>query len=201
MSEYSHYPRVTTIISETEPPEKRKKLLRWMKKLEKIHGVEGAVRERQAILDNGTAVHDSIEKFLIDSPDYKGLHPQAVSLYGFLNNLKFNSEKIIVEQRLFCHKYQFQGKPDLICQLDGMLTILDWTTSAQRKKKEWVEHKFLQAGAYAIACDEMGMQIQQLAVIVICNNPRIHQLFVEPPKQWRIDFLKRLGEYNALCQK
>jgi hypothetical protein len=202
MSDYCNYPRVTTIISETEPPEKRKKLLRWMKKLEKVHGVEGAERERQAILDNGTSVHDSIEKFLTESPDYNGLHPQAVSLYGFLNNLKHsNNELMIVEQRLYCHKYKFQGKPDLICELNGLPTIIDWTTSAKWKKKEWVEHKFLQAGAYAIACDEMNLPIKQLAVVSICNNPRTYQLFTEPPKQWRIDFLKRLGEYQALCQR
>lgn len=198
MSDYSHYPRVTTIISETEPPEKRKKLLRWMKKLEKLHGVDGAQRERQSILDNGTAVHDSIEKFLLDSPDYNGLHPQAVSLYGFLNNLKFSNESMIIEKRLYCHKYKFQGKPDLICTLNGFPTILDWTTSAKWKKKEWVDHKFLQAGAYAIACDEIGLPIQQLAVVVLCNNPRTFQLFTEPPTVWRIEFLKRLGKYKAL---
>lgn len=197
--EQLHYPRVTKIIDETDPPEKKRALMRWLKKMQKVHGIEGAETERQKILDNGTSVHESIERFLVDDPLPNGIHPQARPLYGFLNQIKFNSDRLIIENRLFCHKYRYQGKPDLICTYNGLPTIIDWTTSYQLKKEKYVEHKFIQAGAYAIASElELGIQIKQLVVVVIVANPNTYQVFVEPPSKWRIAFLRRLGQYNRL---
>ncbi|BAQ65580.1 hypothetical protein [Geminocystis sp. NIES-3709] len=194
------YPRVTTIIEETKDPEKEKALLKWMKKLEKIHGVEGAQLERQKILDNGTALHKAIEDFLHSIGTNESDHPMLRTIIPFLRLLiKDKDNELIIEKRLFCHKYKFKGKPDLICSnFEGLSTIFDWTTSTQAKKKQWIEHKFIQAGAYAIACEEIGIKIEQLAVVVVCKNPRKFQIFTEPPKQWRIEFLKRLGQYQQL---
>ena len=87
--EQFHYPRVTKIIEETDPLEKKQALMRWLKKMQKVHGIEGAETERQKILDNGTLVHESIEKFLVDDPLANGIHPQARPLYGFLSNTNF----------------------------------------------------------------------------------------------------------------
>jgi hypothetical protein len=191
----SDYPRVTTIIAETEDAKKKQNLLKWMKKMQKIHGIEGAEIERQKILDNGTSLHQAIEDYLSGKEPLD--HPQFTAVLPFLKLIK-QSNDLILEKRLFCHKYKYQGKPDLIGIYDGLTTIIDWTTSLQLKRKEWVDHKFLQAGAYAIACEEIGIEIQQLAVVTICQNPRTFQIFTDPPYKWRIEFLKRLGKYKAL---
>jgi len=193
------YPRVTTIISETEPPEKKQALIRWQKKMQQLHGVDGAEKEKQSILDNGTSVHLSIEKFLLDEPLPSGLHPQARSVFGLLNQLKYNSGRLIIERRLFCDRYCYQGKPDLICEYQGIPTIIDWTTSAQPKKEQHLEHKFIQAGAYAIAAEhELKICIRRLMVVVCVENPRTFQIFTDSPSKWRIAFLRRLGKYNKM---
>lgn len=191
----TQYPRVTEIISATDSEENKKRLLRWQKKMEKLHGIEGAKRVKQDILDNGTNFHQSVEDFLyqkvLDNP-----HPSLPIVIPFLRSLK-SSEKII-EKRLYCHKYRYQGKPDLICNYYGEYTVFDWTTSQALKKKEWVEHKFLQAGAYAIASEEeLGLKIRQLSVVVVVDSKQKYQLFTESPTKWKEAFLERLKQYYS----
>jgi len=193
-----NYPRVTTIIQETENPEKRQKLLKWMKKMEKIHGVDGAIIERQKILDNGTNLHQAIEDYLF-SKENPVDHPSLNLIIPLLKVIK-NEGDLIIEKRLFCHKHKFKGQPDLICNFEGSPTIIDWTSSQRMKKKPWLEHKFIQAGAYSIACEEIGIKINQLAVVVICGSPRTYQVFTDSPKPWRIEFLKRLGQYQQMME-
>jgi hypothetical protein len=195
------YPRVTEIISATEEPEKRKKLLRWMKKIEKIHGVKGAEVYRQSILDNGTNLHQSIEDYLsnkIQDVDHSALN----LVLPLLKVIKSQNENLIIEKRLYCHKYKFKGQPDLICQFEDLPTIIDWTTSLQIKQKKWVEHKFIQAGAYAIASElELGITIKQLAVVVVCESAKRCQVFTDSPDQWQSEFLKRLEQYQQIINK
>lgn len=195
-----NYPRVTEIIKATEDPEKQKNLLKWMKKMEKIHGENGAEIERQKILDNGTALHTSIEKYLADEIE-ENPHHKFNTIKPVLNLVK-QSERLIIEKRIYCHKYKFQGKPDLITHFEGLPTIIDWTTSQKTKKKQWIEHKFIQAGAYSIASElELNIKIAQLAVIVIVDKPNTFQIFTEPPKKWRVEFLRRLGQYKKMIKQ
>lgn len=195
------YARVTEIISVTEDPEKRQKLLKWIKKMEKIHGVEGAEIHRQNILDNGTNLHQSIEDYLSDKKE-SFEHSALRLVTPLLKVIKSQKDQqLIIEKRLHCHKYKFKGKPDLICEFEDLPTIIDWTTSLQIKQKKWVDHKFIQAGAYAIATElELGIKVKQLAVVVICESANRCQVFTDTPKQWRLEFLKRLGQYQQLME-
>ncbi len=189
------YPRVTSIIGATSDPKKEKALARWRAKLEKIHGVEGAVVERQKILDNGTAFHSSVERFLKREKDTEE-HDYFCNVRPLVSLVRQTSEFLIVEERLFCHEHQYQGQPDLICQMEGLTTIVDWTTSQRPKRKKWIEHKFLQAGAYSIACSK---DVEQLAVVVV--TPKKYQLFTDDPKKWEDAFLERLDAFKKMKTK
>jgi ATP-dependent exoDNAse (exonuclease V) beta subunit len=195
-----NYPRVTTIIRDTEPPEKRQALMRWEKKMQQVHGIDGAKTEHQKILDNGTNVHTSIEKFLADDPLQEGMLPQLRPMFGLLNKIKVESPRLLIENQLYSHKYKFQGKSDLVCIYNEKWTVVDWTTSYQKKSLKYLDHKFIQAGAYAIALEEKKIRIQQLMVVVLVDTPSTYQIFTECPRKWRIEFLKRLGQYRRLQQ-
>lgn len=202
--DYLRYPRVTKILELTEDPEKMAGLLKWQKKMEKIHGIEGAKRERQSILQNGTNTHFAIEKYLSDDPLEEGI--DISPLLPLLNTIKSQSSIMIIENRLYCHDYKFQGKPDLVCTLDGLTTIVDWTTSLNLKKRAWVDHKFIQAGAYAIAMEaEKLLQIEQLAVVVYVAGCRRYQLFTTDPEEeeqtvkfYKDAFLSRLTKFRLM---
>lgn len=185
-------PRVTTILKQTESAEKQKALIRWRKKIESLHGVEEAKIIQQKVLDNGTKFHLSVECFLkgIEETDP---HPWIGRIKSLLNSIKQTSSFLQIEERLFCYEHGFQGKPDLICEFEDQVTIIDWTTSQNIKRKQWVSHKFLQAGAYSLAASQ---EVKQLAVVVVTEQN--YQIFTDPPSQWQSDFLDRLNQYKAL---
>ena len=191
------YPRVTEIIRATETAQEVKKLMAWIAKMEKIHGKEKAEKNRQEILDNGTALHLSIAKYLADDIIEPLPHKKLPTIKPFLDLVKL-SPRLIIEKRLYSHKYKFTGQPDLICTFNDVITIIDWTTSQRLKKKPYVARKFIQAGAYAIAVEEtLNIKIKQLAVVTIVDNPNTYQIFTEDPKEWRLNFLARLGKYHS----
>lgn len=203
--DYHDYPRVTQVLSATEDKEKSAALLRWQKKMEKVHGIEGAKRERNAILRHGTDTHTAIEKYLADDP-YDG-HIDISGLHSFLDIIKTQSKLLVIEDRLFCHKYKFQGKPDLICVHNGLTTIFDWTTSKALKKRAWIEHKFIQAGAYSIAARlERNMKVEQLGVVVVVEGRKKPQTFFtdsedpnESVEHYQKVFLDRLEQFKLLA--
>ena len=191
-----NYPRVTEIIRLTDPDEKRQALIRWQKKQEQIFGIEGAEIESEKRLDYGTRVHSDIELYLkgavIDFDLISSVKP-------LLDAVKCFGKDLIIERRLYSHKYQFTGKPDLICTYDDKLTVFDWTTSARRKIKKYLEHKFIQAGAYAIAHEETtGEKIEQLIVVTILD--KYYQTFTEPPEPYIAEFKNRLENYHSLSK-
>ncbi len=74
--------------------------------------------------------------------------------------------------------------------MEGLTTNVDWTTSQRPKRKQWIEHKFLQAGAYSIACSK---DVEQMAVVVVTTKK--YQLFTDEPKKWEDAFLEKLDEF------
>ena len=199
MSNQFNYPRVTSIIDATRSPESQRKLIAWQRKQVQIYGLEQAEKNQQQTLDNGTALHADIENFLL-YPNHEATHLWFKNIQPYLLKLKSDNSSqsdFVIEKRLFSHKYRYTGKPDLIVKnLDGLATIIDWRTSGYRKKKKYIEDKFIQAGAYSIACAEIGMKIEQLAVVVI--NPKGFQEFIDTPKRWKQTFLDRLEQYYQM---
>lgn len=195
----NNYDRVTKILEATEDPEKRKKILRWRKKLEKVHGVEGANQVREDILQNGTNTHLAIQKYLSDEI----LSEKDIDIYPLiplLDLIKQQSDILIIEKRIYCDNLKIQGQPDLICTFGGKTTIVDWTTSSTLKKRAWIDHKFIQAGAYSLlAKEERILNVEQLAVVVYIASLGRYQLFIEDdPSLYQKAFLNRLEQFNLL---
>lgn len=150
----------------------------------------------------GERVHAQIESYLKRGDKSLGKHTAIKQIIPLLKLLKENAQsKLVIEEIIYSNKYQFQGKPDLICNFNNLTTVIDWAYSERPKQKEGLERKFLQTAAYAIAADEIGIKVEQLAVIVITDSPKTFQIFTEVPQLYRIDFLKRLGKYKNQQRK
>lgn len=190
------YPRVTEIIEATTPSWKKLALMKWRKRMEKIHGVEGAALEKEKKLANGTALHKSIANYLLgieeENPHYLMKNVKAI-----LSIVK-NSPILKVEKFVVSHKHQYQGTCDCICEWEGLPTVIDWTSNngVAPKKKAWIEHKFIQAGAYSLAEKEMHKtKIEALSVIVIGEKKA--QIFTDPCDHWESEFISRLADYHT----
>ena len=77
----------------------------------------------------------------------------------------------------------YAGQTDLICNHNGMETVVDFKQANRPKKKEWIEDYYLQIAAYAMAHDYVyGSRLQQ-GVIMVCTPDLYYQEFkVEGPE-------------------
>ena len=95
----------------------------------------------------------------------------------------------------------YAGSTDLVCNHNGLESIVDFKQSNRPKKKEWVEDYYLQIAAYAMAHDYVhGSKIRQ-GVIMMCTPDLYYQEFRitdHELRQYKHRFLKRLDMYYDL---
>ena len=95
----------------------------------------------------------------------------------------------------------YAGSTDLVCNHNGLESIVDFKQSNRPKKKEWVEDYYLQIAAYAMAHDYVhGSKIRQ-GVIMMCTPDLYYQEFRitdHELRQYKHKFLKRLDMYYDL---
>ena len=95
----------------------------------------------------------------------------------------------------------YAGSTDLVCNHNGLESIVDFKQSNRPKRQEWVEDYFLQIAAYAMAHDYVhGSKIRQ-GVIMMCTPDLYYQEFRitdHELRQYKHKFLKRLDMYYDL---
>ena len=93
------------------------------------------------------------------------LFKQAKAMYDRIDNIHFQ------EAPLYSHEFGIAGRVDCIAEFDGVLSIIDFKTSAKRKKKEWIESYFVQETGYVKMYEERsGLKIPQIVTAITCNT-------------------------------
>jgi hypothetical protein len=197
-------PSVTTILSATQPEEKRKSLELWRKRV----GEAEAARIVDSSATRGTAMHKIIESYLIgqyhlDLTDVgRNAHTMAQTIIdkGLANKI---TEYYGMEATLY-YPDLYAGATDLIAQHLGCDSIIDFKQTNKPKKKEWIEDYFIQVAAYAMAHDHVyGTQIDK-CIIMMCDPNNLYQEFVirgYEIKNYKHKFLRRLDEYYNKINK
>lgn len=118
-------------------------------------------------LDNsasmGTRIHNWAESFMKGEnpplPHNEVLKDAVVRIKDFYDNN--NIKPVLVERPLVSLEYKIAGTPDLVCEFNGKLTILDWKTGSGIYSSNP-----RQLGAYAkFYHEEFGQWPEQLMVI------------------------------------
>ena len=193
----SRLPSVTTILGRTK---NQQFLKNWKAKV----GEAEAERIKNLSSRRGTAMHKFLES-----------HIQGVG-YDDLTEIgqaaKPMAEKIIEVGLTPISEYYgsevmlhypglYAGSTDLVCNHNGLETIVDFKQANKPKKKEWIEDYYAQIAAYAMAHDAYyGSTIRQ-GVIMICTPDLYYQEFRimdQELRQWKHKFLKRLDHYHEL---
>lgn len=177
--EGKHYPSVTSVLSSLS----KAGLQAWIDKV----GVDKAEKIKNAAADRGTKVHKMCEDYLHNNPDYaKGMMPDIVGLFMQVKPWLDEHVDFVYgnELALYSHTLYTAGRCDLIAQIDGKPAILDFKTSTNEKKEEWIENYFLQVTAYSIMFEEMyGIKIDDIHVF-ICNENAPFSHFKKVPEQY-----------------
>jgi len=190
-------PSVTTILAKTK---NQAYLTRWKNKV----GHEQAEAIKNLSSKRGTSMHKFLESHI------QGVGYDDLTAIGC--EAKPMAQKIIEEGLLPVSEYYgsevmlhypglYAGSTDLVCNHNGLETIVDFKQANRPKKKEWIEDYYAQIAAYAMAHDAYyGSEIRQ-GVIMICTPDLYYQEFRitdHDLRTWKHKFLKRLNHYNEL---
>ena len=190
-------PSVTTILGATKNTEF---LTKWKAKV----GEEQAERIKNVSSARGTSMHKFLESFITDVgyDDLTELGQAALPMAKKIMEIGLAPVEEYYGSEVTLHyPGLYAGQTDLICNHNGMETVVDFKQANRPKKKEWIEDYYLQIAAYAMAHDYVyGSKIQQ-GVIMVCTPDLYYQEFkVEGPelRRWKHKFLKRLDMFHEL---
>ena len=190
-------PSVTTILSATQPAEKRESLAAWREKV----GEDEAARIVDSAAARGTAMHTILEKYILEEGylDLTNVGRQAHNMalrvieQGLCNVTEFfGSECTLYYPGLFA------GQTDLIGMHKNEMAVIDFKQTNKPKKREWIDDYFLQLGAYAMAHNFIYKTQITKGVVMMCSKDNFYQEFVvegEEFKEYQHNFLRRADEY------
>ena len=82
-----------------------------------------------------------------------------------INNIR------IQEGGLYSDHYGIAGRVDCIADYKGVLSVIDFKTSRQEKKEEWIENYFIQGAAYCEMYEERFDQpIDRVVILVVTED-------------------------------
>lgn len=186
------YPSITTVLSILN----EEHIAAWRKKV----GEDEANKISYRAATRGTAVHELIEKYIDNDPEYsKGFMPNVVQNFIDLKSVLDSRLDNVRAQEvpLYSDHLRVAGRVDCVAEFDGRLSIIDFKTARKPKKREWITNYFAQEAAYAIMWEERtGEPITQLVTLITVDNEP-PQVFIEHRDNWTDLLIKTRDEYET----
>jgi hypothetical protein len=196
-------PSVTTILSATQPAEKRQALANWRKRV----GTEEAQRITTTAANRGTVMHNILEHWALGeyetyNPGNNIVHRQAKDMAQVvIENIENDVNEIWGTEVNLCAANLYAGTTDLVGMYKGKPTIMDFKQTNKPKKREWIDDYFLQGAAYGLAHNEMfGTDIKNIAIFM-CSGDCEWQLFESEEDEfsyWSTQWAKRLEKFYGM---
>ena len=184
------YPSITTVLSILSEDGIRA----WRARV----GEEKANQISRIASTRGTTVHNIIEKYVANDPEYiKDEMPHNIQTFKDVQKVIDEGVTKVYQQEapLYSKHLGVAGRVDCVGQWNGKDSIIDWKTSRKHKKKEWISSYFMQCAAYAIMWEERtGMPIKQLVVCIAGDEGS--QVFVEDRDNWTEKLIETINEYK-----
>jgi genome maintenance exonuclease 1 len=184
--EPKNYISITTITSNYS----KEKFKLWRQRV----GDEEADRITKAATTRGTQMHSLVENFLANEPLPKAA-PLPKMLFDIIRPEVNKINNIIgVEIPLYSDHFGVAGTADTIAEYNGVLSVIDYKTSAKPKPRDWVDGYFVQICSYSAMLYEMtGIKAKQLVIIMACENGET-EVYIETDI---MKYLKLLQKYIA----
>ena len=196
-------PSVTTILSATQPIEKRESLQAWRDRV----GDAEATRIVDSASARGTAMHKILEKYIIEEGylDLTNVGKEAhnMAMQVIQNGLSNVTEFYGSECTLY-YPGLYAGQTDLIATHKGDMAVIDFKQTNKPKKREWIEDYCLQLAAYGMAHDFIYKTAITKAVIMMCSKDNFYQEFViagEEYRKYKHQWLGRVNKYYEQIQR
>ena len=191
-------PSVTTILSKTQPKEKRDSLAQWR---ERVGNVE-ATRIMDQAAARGTAMHTLLEHYLLGEKhaDLTDIGQQATMMAEKVidEGIKGHLDEVWGSEVTVWYPDLFAGATDVVGVYDGKESIVDFKQTNKPKKREWIDDYFLQLAAYAMAHNFTYQTEIIQGVVLMCSKDGYFQKFEvseEEFKQYKHRWLARVSQY------
>jgi genome maintenance exonuclease 1 len=182
-------PSVTTVLG----AQKKDAIMAWRKRV----GEDVANKISKKATGRGTNVHTLCERYLNNDPlgdimpDAKEMFVSLKPTLNRINNIHYQ------EQALWSTQLGMAGRVDCIAEFDGVLSSIDFKTSARIKTRENILDYFWQTAAYALMYEEMiGVTINNLVVIMAVENS-VPLIFIEKTEDHIHGLVKAINFYKA----
>lgn len=189
------YPSITTVLGVC--PKKKKKLNEWKQRVG--HDKAQAISTRAAT--RGTNFHKMVEDLLNNCYNESNFKANPLPLMMFKNavpTLNRITKVYLQEAALYSDHLEVAGRVDCIGEFDGIPSVIDFKTSKEEKREEWMEDYYIQETVYGCMFYELyKTRIQQLVTIVACEDGNTQVVIKKPEKQ----YLDRFIELRSLYQE
>ena len=192
-------PSVTTILSATQPEEKKQILQEWRNRV----GHKKAQEITTEAAGRGTRMHKFLEDYIKTGVlSASGSNPYSIQSHKMAENIIYQglskcNEFWGTEVPLYFPKI-YAGTTDLVGIHDGDEAIMDHKQTNKPKKREWIDDYFVQLAAYATAHNELhGTKIRK-GVIFMCSADNIYQEFIVEGNEfdkWQDEWYRKLEQY------
>ena len=188
------YPSITTVIGNNA--KKQAGLARWRARVGKEKAA--AISTRSAT--RGTNFHSIVEDYLnkdLNIEEYKDTPLPIVMFEQTKKTLDRISNIYLQEAALYSDNLEVAGRVDCIADFDGVLSIIDFKTSAEPKREAYLYDYFVQETAYACCLQELyGITVKQLVTIVACENGETQVVIKPPKKEYLLQLIQYIDEYQ-----
>ena len=189
------YPSITTVIGNNA--KKQAGLARWRARVGKEKA--SAISTRSAT--RGTNFHSIVEDYLnkdLNIEEYKETPLPVVMFEQTKKTLDRISNIYLQEAALYSDNLEVAGRVDCIADFDGVLSIIDFKTSAEPKREAYLYDYFVQETAYACCLQELyGITVKQLVTIVACENGETQVVIKPPKKEYLLKLIQYIDEYQT----
>ena len=161
--EGNKYPSITTVLSGRN----KEGLVKWRQNV----GNDVANQIMREAAKRGTAVHTLVENYL-NNEELSKQDVLPLALFSILKPELDNINNIrIQEGGLYSDHYGVAGRVDCIADYKNVLSVIDFKTSRQEKKEEWIENYFIQGSAYCEMYEERFNQpVEQVVILVVTED-------------------------------
>ena len=159
-------PSVTTVIGH----QSKAGILEWQKRV----GFHEAEKIRMKSSWRGTKYHNHVEKYLRN--ENVEAHQEGEGLTNYLfraarKDLDRISDIHLIEAPLYSSKLYLAGRVDCLAHFDNELAVIDFKTTKELKKPEWLENYFVQCSAYAyMYYEHTGIEVDKLVTISVSES-------------------------------
>jgi len=190
----NRYPSITTVIGNNS--KKQAGLAKWRARV----GKEKAQAKSTRSATRGTRYHKLVEDYLNNDLDKKKYHDMPLPWFMFNKSQKVLdriNNIYLQEAALYSDVLKLAGRVDCIAEFDGVLSIIDFKTSADKKPEKYLLDYYVQECGYACMLQELyGLTVQQLVTIVATEEGEPQVSVVRPKKEYLILLQEYIREYQ-----